>query len=184
MWQPLFANLAAAAVMLVAWSSVGDFVGRLNEARQRLLFGAVMTAGTIGSMMMAFESSPGVYNDLRGPLIAITGFFGGVTAVVMAAGAALIYRVYLGGAVSTGALSIMLATTIGLVGYFLRRSRQPRYTDLVMMAVAAALCSLLVALTLPIERQAASAPVAISFVATLRRSAPPGREKPRAVRRE
>jgi diguanylate cyclase (GGDEF)-like protein/PAS domain S-box-containing protein len=172
MWQPLFANLAAVAVMLVAWSSVGDFVARLNETRQQLLFGAVMTAGTIGSMMMAFEASSGLFNDLRGPLIAVTGFFGGVPAAVMAAGAALIYRLYLGGAVSSGVLSILFATAIGLVGYFLRRSRRRRYLDLISMAAAIALSSPLIVLTLPAQMQAVLipqlwAPVSLAFVATL-----------------
>ncbi|PTE09132.1 diguanylate cyclase domain-containing protein [Mesorhizobium helmanticense] len=171
-WQPLFANLAASAVMLVAWSSVGDFVARLSETRQRLLFGVVMTAGTVGSMMMAFEASPGVYNDFRGPMIAVTGLFGGVPAAVMAAGAALMYRLYLGGAVFSGVLGIMLATTIGLLGYALRRSRRIRYLDLVFMAAAVATLSSLLVLTLPLEKQAVLISqlwqrVLLAFVATL-----------------
>ncbi|WP_245340608.1 diguanylate cyclase [Mesorhizobium sp. WSM4313] len=171
MWQPLFANLALAAVMLVAWSSVGDFVARLGRHQQQLLFGVVMTAGTIGSMMMAFEASPGVYNDLRGPLIAVTGFFGGVPAAVMA-GAALIYRLYLGGAVGSGVLSIMLATATGLVGYTLRQQRRVQYRHLVLLAAAVALSGSLVSLTLPAARQAVLlphfwAPTLLGFIATL-----------------
>ncbi|WP_246680324.1 LytS/YhcK type 5TM receptor domain-containing protein [Mesorhizobium sp. B2-8-9] len=172
MWQPLFANLALAAVMLVAWSAVGDFVARLGRHQQQLLFGVVMTAGTIGSMMMAFEASPGVYNDLRGRLIAVTGFFGGVPAAVMAAGAALIYRLYLGGAVGSGVLGIMLATATGLVGYTLRRQRRVQYRHLILLAAAVALTGSLVFLTLPAARQAILlphfwAPTLLGFVATL-----------------
>lgn len=39
MWQPLIANLAVTAAILVAWCSAGDFVARLSRGRQQLLFG-------------------------------------------------------------------------------------------------------------------------------------------------
>ncbi|WP_281405349.1 PAS domain-containing protein [Mesorhizobium sp. B3-1-9] len=131
-----------------------------------------MTTGTIGSMMLAFEAPPGIYNDLRGPLIAVTGFFGGVPSAVMAAGAALIYRLYMGGAVSAGVVGIMLSTAVGLVAYFLRRNRQARYRDLIFLAAAVALSSSLLVLTVPAARQGIRipelwAPSSLSFVGTL-----------------
>ncbi|MEI9405701.1 LytS/YhcK type 5TM receptor domain-containing protein [Mesorhizobium argentiipisi] len=151
--------------------AVSDFVARLSGRYQQLLFGVVMTAGTIGSMM-ALEASPGVYSDLRGPLLVVTGFFGGVPAAVMAAGAALIYRLYLGGAVLSGVLGIMLATVIGLVGYSLRQQRRVRYIELILLAVVVALSGSSIVLTMPAASQAILLPhlwasTLLGFVATL-----------------
>jgi diguanylate cyclase (GGDEF)-like protein/PAS domain S-box-containing protein len=170
MWQSLFANLAVAAVALVAWTAYGDLIGRLDRSAQSLLFGAGMAAAAIGSMMLAYEPSPGVFYDLRGPLITISAYFGGPLSVAITAAAAFAYRIYLGGSVAVGALGILVSTCIGLAGYVLHRSRPTRYLDLVILAAAAAAGSAAIALVrLSYQAPLAGlwAPVSLSFIGTL-----------------
>jgi diguanylate cyclase (GGDEF)-like protein/PAS domain S-box-containing protein len=138
MWQSFFANLAVVAIVMVAWNTLGDVVGRFSRTTQDLLFGAVMAAGTVGSMMMAYETSSGIFYDLRGPLIAVSSFFGGPLAALVTVASALAYRFHLGGAVFIGAISIVLAAGIGLVGHARHRLRSMTYVDLVTLAAALA----------------------------------------------
>lgn len=171
MWQPLFANLAIVAMMLVAWNSAGDSLSRLPRVFQHSLLGIVMAAGTVGSMMMAYEVTPGVYYDLRTSIIAVSGFFGGIPGALITAGAALLYRIYLGGAVAPGAIGIALAAAIGLAGFSYRRAGAIRRSDILGLALLVASSSLLVVFTLPAASRSAlmpdvTAPLLLSFVST------------------
>ncbi len=172
MWEPLFANLAFTAIALVSWGAFSDLVTRLSPGRQRLAFGGAMAIGAVGSMMMAFEAAPGVFYDLRGPLIAVSCFFGGPVAGFVVAGAAAAYRVYLGGSVGTGLLGIAVTTIIGLIGHASRRKRAIRNSDVFVLSMLVAVSGSLIVFTLPAAVRDRLlplmwAPFALSFICTL-----------------
>lgn len=138
MWQSLFANIAVAAIVLAAWTAIGDWTLRLHAISRKLLFGGVMAAGTLGSMTMAFQPAPGIFLDFRVPLIVVTCLFGGVPAAAVVTIPALLYRVALGGEVMVGVMAILVAVAIGLSGAWLHARRPVRFIDLVALGVAAA----------------------------------------------
>ncbi|MDW6026183.1 diguanylate cyclase [Mesorhizobium sp. BAC0120] len=145
MWQSLFANLAVVAIVTVAWNALGDVVNRFGRTSQDLLFGAVMAAGTVGSLMMAYQPSSGIFYDLRGPLLAVSSFFGGPVAALVTVASALAYRFYMGGgSVLIGAFSIVIAAVIGLVGHARHRLRSMAYFDLIALAAAVTLSNALI----------------------------------------
>jgi diguanylate cyclase (GGDEF)-like protein/PAS domain S-box-containing protein len=149
MLQPLFSNLAIAAMMLVAWIAVGDWIARLRAFHQQLLLGVAMGVSAVGSMIMAYEVTPGVYADLRAPIIVVAGFFGGFPAALVSAAFALAYRIYLGGAVGTGSLLIITAAALGLAGFVWKGSKAPNYPQIMMLGLAEAAVTLLVLIGMP-----------------------------------
>lgn len=136
MWQALFANFAVAAIALVAWTAFGDVITRFRSSTQSLLFGAGMAIATIASMAFAYEPSAGRFYDLRGPLIALSAFFGGPVAAAITVVSALAFRLYLGGNILLAALQIVTVACIGLVGHTRRYSHLGRYRDIVGLAAA------------------------------------------------
>lgn len=172
MWQPLFSNLAVTAMMLVAWNALS---GRLDTAPARsrnLAFGAAMAIGVVGSMSLAYEVTPGVYFDLRAPIIAVTGLFGGPLAALVTTTAALIYRIYMGGAVVSGALAIASAAGLGLAGHFAWRNRPNHLGQVIALACGVAVASVIVVWTLPAEGRTAmlpalSASILLTWLSTL-----------------
>jgi diguanylate cyclase (GGDEF)-like protein/PAS domain S-box-containing protein len=136
MWEPLSANLAVILALLVGWTSASEWVAKFSATTQKTLFGLLMVVGTLGTMLMAYESSPGRYSDLRTPIIVISGFFGGVPAALATGAVALSYRLYLGGTVLPAATFILLAMAIGIGGYVLRRGRPATLLHVVLLAFA------------------------------------------------
>ncbi len=151
MWQPLFANLAFTAMVLVAWNAFGDRTAKLSPNRWRLAFGTSLAVGTVGSMAMSFEPLPGIFFDMRGPLIAVSAFFGGWPAVLITAGAAAIYRLHLGGAGFIGLLQIGLAALLGLSFHALTKLRPACHVGLTVLALLISLHSLPLVFLLPVE---------------------------------
>ncbi len=172
MWQPLLANLAVVAIAIVAWCSMGHVVVRQGAKSERLLFGGILAAGTVGSMVLSYEAAPGVFYDLRGPLLAVAGFFGGPIAALITTTASGAFRISMGGAVLSGMIGIGLCTAVGLVGYSMRRSRRIEVRDLLGLAIAVSVTSLLIVVFVPAEARATVlpmiwVPVVIAFVGTL-----------------
>ena len=172
MWQELFANLAVTAIVLIAWTHASERTSRQGPRLRSILFGAAMAAGTVGSMMMAFEAAPGVYFDLRAPLLAVTALFGGVPAAMVAATAAFLYRLSLGGAVWAGGIQIALSVGIGLLGCVLCRRRTIRYVDVGILAALIGVSNAALILQLPLDSQDDFIrnlwePVAIVFISTV-----------------
>ncbi len=136
MWEPLSANLAVILALLVGWTSASEWVAQFSATTQKTLFGLLMALGTLGSMLMAYESAPGRYLDLRTAMIVISGFFGGVPAALVTGAVALAYRLYLGGNVLPAVIFILLAMAIGTAGYMLRRGRPATLFQVVVLAFA------------------------------------------------
>lgn len=158
MWQPLFANLAVIAMMLVMWNAFSDQIDRLPAKWRPFAFGLAMAAGAVGSMMLAYEVSAGVFFDLRAPIIAIAGMFGGPFASLVTALAALAYRVFLGGAVMAGAVTILFALALGQAGHFLTKRRPRHLGHIVVLACFVSMATLPAVFTLPADARNALLP--------------------------
>lgn len=172
MWQPLAANLAATAFVLLIWSALSDWLDSLSLAKRRIGFGVIMAVSALGSMMMAFEAQPGVFLDFRGPLIAVAGFIGGMPAVLVTSVVSLLYRLHLGGALPAGIASIGLSAMIGWVSFRLRDDRKSSWLTLSGLAIVVSLHTLPTMLFLPANERVAVLPslgvhVALMFAATL-----------------
>lgn len=151
MWQPLSANLATTAIALVIWFALGSVVARLSDLGAKVAFGLVMAMGAVGSMMMAFQPSPGVYFDLRAPVVALAGYYGGWPALLIAAAATAAYRLHLGGTIWSGLLLILIASLVGLAGAWLSRGKTRNVGHIIVFAAAVATLTGLTIFSLPIE---------------------------------
>jgi diguanylate cyclase (GGDEF)-like protein/PAS domain S-box-containing protein len=158
MWQPLFANLAVISMMLVMWNALSDQIDRLPAKWRPFAFGLAMAAGAVGSMMLAYEVSAGVFFDLRAPIIAIAGMFGGPFASLATALAAFAYRVFLGGAVVAGAVTILFALALGLAGHFLAKRRPRHLGHVVVLACFVSMATLPSVFILPADARNALLP--------------------------
>jgi diguanylate cyclase (GGDEF)-like protein/PAS domain S-box-containing protein len=162
MWQSLLANLAVVAMVLIGWNALSEAVGRRGRLTRSVIFGMAMAAGTLGSMSMGFEVTPGVFFDLRNTVLVVSGLFGGVPAAILTAACALAYRIWLGGAVGFGVVGILLSTAIGLVVRRFRRARINSLGDVVMAAGLSVLSTTVVFLMVAIDWR-----VAVGDIATL-----------------
>jgi diguanylate cyclase (GGDEF)-like protein/PAS domain S-box-containing protein len=169
LWQPLLANLAIASVALVAWISLPT---RLPKNTSALLFGIAMAIATLGSMVTSHKMEHGIYVDFRSTLIGLAALFGGLPAALLTTGIALIYRLYLGGAVWVGSVSILLSALIGLLMFAWCKGKQIRHGTLVLLSAAIALKGYLVSFAVPMEMRSAllgnlSETVVATFAGTL-----------------
>lgn len=102
-------------------------------------FGFVMGLGSLASMLLGFEMVPGLILDFRTPLLAVAGFFGGWPAAVISAAFATLYRVWIGGVgTGVGTLTILVAASLGILGYYLRGKDGAEYRKLLILAAAVA----------------------------------------------
>lgn len=174
LWEGLLANFAIPAVIVMIWSLILDHIGGLPARMRAIALGIIFGAGAMAAMAMAFELTPGLIFDFRAPLLAAAGFFGGWPAALIATVAALAYRLDIGGAgVWAGCLSILIASAIGLAGFWSRKSKPPRHVDLVVLAAAVAGTGLVGSFVLPHAVWSTTLPqlslpvILLTFVATL-----------------
>lgn len=143
-WQSLLANLALVSILMVAWDLISDVTGKLSKTAQSLALGAVMAGGAVISMMVALPIASGFILDLRSAFIASAVFFGGLPAMVVTTGAAIAFRIHLGGQGAVpGLAGILIATVVGLACHWAVRSRQRTTMDIFGLAVAVAIGSLI-----------------------------------------
>src|SRR3990170_6251487 len=96
-WEGLLANFAVPAIIMMVWSLILDRIGGFSARIRSVILGIVFGMGTIVTMAMAFEVSPGIIFDFRASQLAVAAFFGGWPAALVAAPAALFYRLEIGG---------------------------------------------------------------------------------------
>jgi diguanylate cyclase (GGDEF)-like protein/PAS domain S-box-containing protein len=168
-WQGLLSSMAVVGAVVSIWTNTRDWFPESNPRRQSLIFGAVMGAGAVLSMIMNFEVQPGVYFDLRSPTLAIAGFFGGPLSAILAAGFGLAYRFALGGSgVWAGSVGIALAASVGLAGHVLVAGRARRGRDILLLAGATAAAVMVGLPFLPSAVLHVALPsIGLIFVATL-----------------
>lgn len=125
----LAGNLAVVALVVVGWAHARYWLRSIPRPVRVLMFALTMGLGAIASMSMAVEIQPGIYFDLRSSLLAVTGFFGGLPAAVIAAFMASLFRLNMGGAGAwAGVVGIVLAGATGLgLSLLLRRPHRARH---------------------------------------------------------
>jgi diguanylate cyclase (GGDEF)-like protein/PAS domain S-box-containing protein len=139
MWQSLIANFAVVGLFGFGWLHAQDLLRQVKRRDRHAIFGVVMGAGGIASMLMSSELQPGVYFDLRGCFIAMAAFLGGPAAVLISTILAGSFRVVLGGAGVLGALmSLALVSAIGLIARALRARYGGGWIAILLFAAASA----------------------------------------------
>ncbi len=129
-----------AALFVLGWGHARFWLRHYPGPLRRALFGVAMGLGTIASMLMAFELAEGVRLDLRGTLLAVSGFFGGPVAAALSVAIAAVFRLSLGGGgMVPGMVAIALTAMAGLglrwtIG---RRSPTPWHAFLLGVVTAA-----------------------------------------------
>ena len=126
LWGALIASHAAVTVFAVVWGRTERWFPSMEAKSGRLFLGFLLGATAAVSMAMSTEVVPGFDFDLRHPLIAASGLFGGPLAAVVTAVIAALFQVCLGGAGAfAGGVGIAVSAGIGLAGHYtLRRSRR------------------------------------------------------------
>lgn len=145
----LAGNLAVVALVVLGWAHARYWIRSLPRSVRIVLFALTMGLGAIGSMSMSVEVQPGIYFDLRSSLMAVTGFFGGLPAAIIAACMASLYRLGMGGdGVWAGVAGIALACATGVtLGLLVRRPH--RAWHMVVLGLATPLITKLGIFALP-----------------------------------
>jgi diguanylate cyclase (GGDEF)-like protein/PAS domain S-box-containing protein len=135
-WHTLVANLSVIAVTLAVWAAVQNRLRNQPSPVKRFVFGLIMGLGAYGSMVIAIQIYTGAFIDLRTTMLVIAGYFGGPVAAGTATVLAAAYRIYLGGSgLPVGLGSIIIAALIGVIGFWLRRGRQPTPIGVVLLGL-------------------------------------------------
>jgi len=152
LWQSLFANLALVSILVLAWDFVTEWTTRLSPKIQSLLLGLILGIGAVVSMASAQPLIAGFVIDLRAPLVAAAGFFGGVPAVIVAGIGAVLYRLHLGGAgAMAGVADIAITIVVGLAAHWWTRTRPRTINVILVFGLAVAFGRLVAFLAIPVE---------------------------------
>jgi diguanylate cyclase (GGDEF)-like protein/PAS domain S-box-containing protein len=112
--REFLANMAILAICALLLSLGRIWLGTLRKPLDTILFGLVMSAGTVRAMMLPFALEPGAFVDLRAAFLSIAAFYGGPVAGGLTAASALTYRVSVGGfGLWPGVAGILLPTLVG-----------------------------------------------------------------------
>lgn len=115
-FQILLGNLATVALVITVWAHMAPALRPRFGLSREAFFGMAMAAGAGISMAMSVEIEPGVYFDLRSGLVVAAALFGGAVAAGIAAGLAIIFRLWMGGAgVVIGVGGILIAAILSLL---------------------------------------------------------------------
>ncbi|WDR04823.1 diguanylate cyclase [Devosia rhodophyticola] len=149
-WHDLYANLAVVALLLSVWTHAQYWLERHAPLLRNILFGTLMGAGAVATMVLSVELLPGVFIDLRTSILAVAALFGGPLSALVAASIAIAYRLIIGGnGAIAGTMSIALASGMGLGLLAAIRRRDIRHTDVVALALMVAAATLLSINALP-----------------------------------
>ncbi|CAN5352817.1 hypothetical protein BH10PSE7_BH10PSE7_24720 [soil metagenome] len=85
-----------------------------QERHRRVILGCGFAAMAIGTMLMSFPIGNGLIGDLRNAVIAIAAIVGGPVPALVAAAAAAIYRIHLGGQSAAAVLGMATAAAISI----------------------------------------------------------------------
>ncbi len=149
-WEQFAGNLAFVALAFAMWAHFSIWYQHLFSKAGRLLLGIVAGGTSIGSMLLAIETQPGIFIDLRFAPIALAGGYGGVIPALLAAVPAILFRFWLGGVgADDGVIAIVGVTVIGLVVRMAARRRPLWFPKLVALTVSVAGALSLMTATLP-----------------------------------
>ena len=138
-WQPLLANLALVAILMIAFDCTAGLTVRWQVWARSVTFGLLMGGGAILSMGSVPAPVPGVLVDLRAPFVAAAGLFGGLPAAAVSGAVALAFRAYLGGqGMFAGLLSLLLAVGVGIASFYVFRNRDHQLWHIVAFSIMVA----------------------------------------------
>lgn len=133
-WHGLLANLA----ILVVFVSIATYTYAARATWpplwRSLSLGVLFGTGATVLMLVPVEIIPGLFSDLRSPLIALSGFFGGPLSGIVTALFAAVYRATVGGAgMPGGLLGIAIAASVGIIGHYLVKRRPIKASDIAIL---------------------------------------------------
>lgn len=109
----LIHGLAMLALVSITYGFMARAVSSLLS--RGLAVGLTFGLGAISTMADPIVMQEGIFLDARGVILTLAAPFGGVTAAVIAAGCAIAYRLWLGGAgAPIGCMTILVATGVGV----------------------------------------------------------------------
>ena len=139
-WNEFAGNVAFVGLAIAVWAHLSIWFSRQLTGWTRLAFGLATGATSIGSIMLAFEASPGVFVDLRHAPLALAGMYGGPVAAAVSAAMAIAFRISVGGAAMfDGIVTVFAVAALGLAINAVTSKRQPRFADLFYLTAGLAL---------------------------------------------
>lgn len=141
-WQALAGNFAVVALFAFGWGHMHFWLRSVPNASRQALFGAVMGAGAVTSIMLGTEILPGIIIDLRAAPLAVSAYFGGPVAAIISVAIASIWRISIGGSgIPAGLLIILFGSVVGLAGRVVMGRRQITSLRWLVLSAIAALAS-------------------------------------------
>ncbi|MDB5538747.1 MAG: diguanylate cyclase [Devosia sp.] len=141
-WYSLMTNVAVVAFFVSVWTQLRDIFEHFGPRAVQAAFGVLMGVGAIVNMLFPVHFAPGVFFDLRTCLLVLAAFFGGPIAALIAAGLAIAYRLWVGGAgAPSGVLAVVLVIIVGTLGHLWLRWRGQRTARWHSIALALATCA-------------------------------------------
>ena len=151
----IFSDLINNAILLFGLGFIyaaTNYEQKKNTLLKKVLLGILIGTITILVMMNPWQLDQGLIFDARSVLLGVTGlFFGGITTAV-AALIALIYRISLGGiGVYSGALTIIMTSSIGLAWHYIRKKlpKVKPYVEYLLFGILIHFVTLLCFLAIP-----------------------------------
>ena len=151
----ILTDLVTNIALIILWTALYEVTYRQLAYREiafQVVAGVLFGAFAIAVMSIPLGLMPGVIFDGRSVVVGVAGMFGGPLAAAIAAAAAGVYRLLLGGVGAvTGVLVIASSGALGTAYYYLRLRRPDtvRYFHLYAFGVLIHAVTLLLMLTLP-----------------------------------
>ncbi len=115
------------------------------ERHRAIVLGIGFGTMAIGSMMLSFPMGPGLIGDLRNVVIAVAAIVGGPVPALVAALAAVVYRIHLGGQAAAAVFGIAIAASLSIGFARTKLPRTPQNLALLGVVMAIANASLPIA---------------------------------------
>ncbi len=136
-WTQFGGNLSFVCLAISLWALFSIQFQHHSFRQEKIAFGIIAGAASIGSILLAIEFHPGIYIDMRFAPLALAGMFGGPIAAAFAALLAIAFRFFVGGAAMVdGIITMAVATGIGLAGHGWTRKRSPGLMDVALLSLA------------------------------------------------
>lgn len=150
----LQALLSSFSIAIVTIAACGLLPTSLHDRPRgaSAILGLVMGLGTIGCLLTPMQVLPGVFYDMRVPLLTAAGFMGGPVTAAIAAAFALTCRLWLGGVgVWAGCHSVVMAAAVGTLAFRFKRPNRKSIGWVTLLAASAVILTLPSFLLLPRE---------------------------------
>ncbi|MCF3643372.1 PAS domain-containing protein, partial [Rhizobium sp. TRM95111] len=149
-WVQFVGNLAFVCLAMSLWAHLAIWFQRILSEYTKISLGLMTGLTSVGSILLAFEFSAGLYTDLRFAPLALAGLFGGPVATCLAATIAVLFRVLIGGvAMIDGVIAMVAVAAIGLAIHFVMRKRAPSLLDIALLTLAVGTVILVSLVALP-----------------------------------